>query len=56
MIKSVCRYPTPSFNLGKGVIAMGKLFKAIVKRIVESDVAHLIYDWLKHLFDEDDDD
>ena len=41
---------------GKGVIAMGKFFRKFVKRIVESTVARAIYDWLKHLFDEDDDD
>jgi hypothetical protein len=41
---------------GKGVIAMGKLFKVIVQKIVAGTVSRLIYDWLKHLFDEDDDD
>ena len=42
--------------LVKGVIAMGKFFRKFVKRIVESTAARAIYDWLKHLFDEDDDD
>lgn len=41
---------------GKGMIAMGKLFKVIVKKIVASEIVRSIYDWLKHLFDEDDDD
>lgn len=41
---------------GKGVRTMGKIFRRIVKKIVESEVIRSIYDWLKHLFDEDDDD
>ena len=41
---------------GEGVIAMGNLFRRLFKKIVESVIVRIIYDWLKHLFDEDDDD
>ena len=41
---------------GEGVIAMGNLFRQLFKKIVESVIVRIMYDWLKHLFDEDDDD
>ena len=40
--------------LGKGVIMMLKIILEALKRIVESVVARSIYDWLKHLFEDDD--
>ncbi len=40
---------------GEGVIAMGKILKELLKKIVESAVARSIYDWFKHLFEDDDD-
>ena len=39
----------------KGVIAVGKIFRKIIQRIVESTIARAIYDWLKHLFEDSDD-
>ena len=38
----------------KGVITVGKVFRKIVQRIVESTVARAIYDWLKHLFEDNE--
>ena len=33
---------------------MGKILKRIVQKIVESELIRSIYDWLKHLFEDDD--
>ena len=41
--------------MGKLRKRMKKCVRKSVKRIVESVIARAIYDWLKHLFDEDDD-
>ena len=40
---------------GKGVRTMGKILKELVKKIVESAIARSIYDWFKHLFEDNDD-
>ena len=44
----------PSFFWAKGVITVLKIILEVLKRIVESVVARSIYDWLKHLFKDDD--